>query len=83
MQVAWTEAALADLDEVLAHTAEHYPSLVGAVERRIRAVVERIGRWPESAQSVFRSGARAREAQSRRGGRSDERRIRDYPVGTR
>ena len=52
MQVVWTEAALADLDEVLAYTAEQYPSLVDAVERCIRAVVERIGRSPESARVV-------------------------------
>lgn len=52
MQVVWTEAALADLEEILRYTVEHYPSLVGAVEHRIRAVAERIGRWPESARAV-------------------------------
>ena len=52
MRVIWTEAALADLDTILAYTSEHYPSLVVAVERRVRAVVERIGRWPESARVV-------------------------------
>lgn len=52
MQVVWTEAALADLDEILAYTAEHYPSLVDAVEHRIRAVVKRLGQWPESARAI-------------------------------
>jgi toxin ParE1/3/4 len=52
MQVVWTEAALADLDEVLAYTAEHYPSLVDAIEHRVRAVVMRVGQWPESARIV-------------------------------
>jgi hypothetical protein len=34
---------------------------------------------PERALSVFRSGARARVAQSRHGGRSGERPLSDYP----
>ena len=29
MKVVWTESALADLDEILAYTAEHYPTLIG------------------------------------------------------
>lgn len=52
MKVVWTQAALADLDDILAYTAENYPSLVGPIETRIRAVVARIGRWPESARIV-------------------------------
>jgi toxin ParE1/3/4 len=52
MKVVWTEAALADLDDILTYTAENYPSLVGPVEKRIRSVVARIGRWPESARHV-------------------------------
>jgi toxin ParE1/3/4 len=52
MKVIWTEAELADLHEILTYTAETYPSLAGPVEKRIRAVVARIGRWPESARIV-------------------------------
>lgn len=52
MRVEWTEAALADLDDILAYTAENYPSAIGSLEARIRAVVTRIGRWPESARRV-------------------------------
>ena len=52
MKVVWTEAALADLDSALDYTAEQYPNLVGPLEVRIRAVLARIGRWPESARTV-------------------------------
>lgn len=52
MKVVWTAAAQADLDDILAYTAEHYPSVVPALEQRIRAVVARIGRWPHSAREV-------------------------------
>ena len=52
MKVVWTEAALADLDSALDYTAEQYPNLVGPLEVRIRAVLTRIGRWPESARTV-------------------------------
>lgn len=52
MKVVWTDSALADLDEILAYAAEHYPSLVGPLERRVRATVARIGQWPLSARTV-------------------------------
>jgi plasmid stabilization system protein ParE len=59
MRVVWTEAALADLDSVLTYTSIHYPMLVAAVELRIRAVVNRVGRWPESGRPVEeRAGVR-------------------------
>ena len=50
MKVVWTEAALADLDQILAYTAESFPSLALSVEQRIRSVVARIGEWPDSAR---------------------------------
>ena len=52
MKVVWTEAALADLDETLAFAGANYPSVAIPLEKRIRAVVARIGRWPESARRV-------------------------------
>jgi len=52
MKVVWTESALADLDEILAYTAEHYALLIGPLEHRIRATVMRIAAWPLSARTV-------------------------------
>jgi plasmid stabilization system protein ParE len=60
MKVVFTAAALTDLDEILTYTGANYPALVGPVERRIRAVTERIRNWPESSRSVEeRPGVRA------------------------
>jgi plasmid stabilization system protein ParE len=52
MKVVYTDEALRDLDEILAFMASNYPSICGSFETRLRAVVARIGRWPESAQEV-------------------------------
>jgi len=38
MKVVWTEAALADLNDILAYTADHYPSVVALLEQRVHAV---------------------------------------------
>jgi toxin ParE1/3/4 len=59
MKVIYTDEALKDLDEIADWLAVHYPAVAPAVEQRIRAVVARIGRWPESARrSAKRSGVR-------------------------
>jgi len=59
MRVVYTAAALRDLDEIADWLALHYPAIAPAVERRIRAIVARIGRWPESARrSEKRPGVR-------------------------
>ena len=59
MKVIYTEEALKDLDEIADWLAVHYPAVAPAVEQRIRAVVARIGRWPESARrSAKRPGVR-------------------------
>ena len=52
MKVVYTDEALRDLDEILAFLASNYPAISASFERRLRAVTERIGRWPESAQKV-------------------------------
>jgi plasmid stabilization system protein ParE len=52
MRVVFTPAALADLDDLLSYTSANYPDVVPALERRIRAVLERIEQWPESAREV-------------------------------
>ena len=59
MKVVWTEDALRDLDEIADYLTTHFPTVAPALELRIRAVVSRIGRWPESArQSAHRPGVR-------------------------
>lgn len=52
MKAVFSLAALADLDEILAFTATHYPSLEVKVEQRIREVVSRIEVWPENARRL-------------------------------
>jgi plasmid stabilization system protein ParE len=50
MRVVYTASAVRDLDDIADWLAVHYPTLAPSVEQRIRAVVARIGRWPESAR---------------------------------
>jgi toxin ParE1/3/4 len=50
MKILYTDAALRDLTEIADWLAGHYPAIAPVVERRIREVVARIGRWPESAR---------------------------------
>jgi plasmid stabilization system protein ParE len=59
MKVVYTDAALQDLDDIANWLAANYPAIAPVVERRIRAVVARIGRWPEIApRSPRRPGVR-------------------------
>ena len=59
MKVVYTAAALRDLDEIAEWLAVHYSAIAPTIERRIRAVIEHIGRWPESARrSTKRPGVR-------------------------
>jgi toxin ParE1/3/4 len=52
MKVVFTEAALADLDDILSFTSSHYPASATLVEGRIRFVLSRISKWPKSARVV-------------------------------
>jgi plasmid stabilization system protein ParE len=52
MKVVYTDEALEDLDGILAYIASHYPTVYEAFQIRLRSVVSRIGRWPDSAQQV-------------------------------
>ena len=52
MRLVLTEAALRDLDEILAFTATHHPTAYAALERRLHATLRRITAWPEAAQTV-------------------------------
>jgi len=59
MKVVYTPAALRDLAEIADWLATHYPTIAPLVERRIRAAVDHISRWPESARrSAARPGVR-------------------------
>lgn len=53
MKVVFTAAALADLDEILDYTADEvWPGHVVPLQRRVRAVLDRITEWPESGRTV-------------------------------
>jgi len=59
MKVVYTDAALADLDEILDYISSHYPTVYASFERRLRTIEARIGAWPESAPEVVeRPGVR-------------------------
>lgn len=59
MKVVFTDDALHDLDEILQYISANYPGVYGPFEKRLRAIVTRIGTWPESAQEVMqRTGVR-------------------------
>lgn len=59
MKVVYTAAARQDLDDIALWLALHYPKLAPLIERHIRAVALRIGRWPESGRlSAGRPGVR-------------------------
>jgi toxin ParE1/3/4 len=59
MKVVFTATALHDLDEISNWLLDNYPALAPAVAGRIRAVVARVGRWPQSARrSAKRPGVR-------------------------
>ncbi|MGH9438728.1 MAG: hypothetical protein ACRD22_12755 [Terriglobia bacterium] len=50
MRVVFTDAAAEDLANIASYLAAHYPHVASAVERRLRLVLARIARWPESSQ---------------------------------
>ena len=52
MNVVYTDEALRNLDEILDNIAANYPTASASFQKRLRAVVARIGVWPESAQQV-------------------------------
>jgi toxin ParE1/3/4 len=59
MKVVYTDAALADLDDITLWLTAHYPRIGAAVERRLRLVVAHIARYPESMRaSAHRPGIR-------------------------
>jgi len=59
MKVVYTDAALADLDDITLWLSANYPGLGSAVERRLRLVVAHIARFPDSMRaSTHRPGVR-------------------------
>jgi addiction module RelE/StbE family toxin len=52
MKIAYTEAALADLDEIFEYLEYHYPTLVEPVQERIQTTLARLQQWPKSARKV-------------------------------
>jgi plasmid stabilization system protein ParE len=59
MRVAWTDAALRDLDDIADYLLIHYPAVAPAFKRRLQTVIRRVARWPESARlSANRPGVR-------------------------
>jgi len=59
MKVVFTAAAQNDLRDIGEWLNLHYPALAPHVERRIRNVTARIGRWPEGGpRCAAREGVR-------------------------
>jgi plasmid stabilization system protein ParE len=59
MKVVYTAEALRDLDEVLAFIESNYPTVSAPFQKRLRALQQRLGRWPKSAEEVEqRAGVR-------------------------
>jgi plasmid stabilization system protein ParE len=52
MKVSYTDEALRDLDEILEFIESNYPTILAAFEERLRAIEQRIGRWPKSAEEI-------------------------------
>ena len=52
MKVVYTEEAFRDLLDIGAYVAERYPNIALDVEELLRAIVNRIEQWPESAPQV-------------------------------
>ena len=52
MRIVFTEEALRDLDAILDFIAAHYPAIASSFQQRLRTVLQRIGKWPKSAEEV-------------------------------
>jgi toxin ParE1/3/4 len=52
MRVVYTDEALRDLDEILSFIAVHHPTIALSFQQRLRTVLQRIGKWPKSAEEV-------------------------------
>jgi toxin ParE1/3/4 len=52
MRIVFTDEALRDLDEILDFIAAHYPTIVSPFQQRLRTVLQRVRKWPKSAEEV-------------------------------
>ena len=52
MKAVFTDAALADLENIIGYTKQNFPGSALSLERRMRAVIWRIEQWPLSARTV-------------------------------
>lgn len=52
MKVVFTKKALADLENLISYSREHWPRSVPRIEARLQGTIQRIGTWPESSQRV-------------------------------
>jgi toxin ParE1/3/4 len=52
MRVVFTDEALRDLDQIFEFNQAHYPGSADAFQKRLRAIEQRIARWPASAPEV-------------------------------
>lgn len=52
-RVEFTDEAERELEEILLYISTNYPSVYPAFEARVRAILTRIGTWPESAPQVI------------------------------
>lgn len=52
MKAVFSQAALADLDQILKYTAINYPSLGARLEQRIRDAIARIELLPDNARRL-------------------------------
>jgi toxin ParE1/3/4 len=52
MRIVFTDEALRDLDEILDFVAAHYLTIASSFQQRLRTTLQRIGKWPKSAEEV-------------------------------
>lgn len=52
MKVIFTAPALEDLRDIRAHLQSNYPSASAGFERVLRAALQRVSLWPQSAYTV-------------------------------
>jgi toxin ParE1/3/4 len=53
MKVVFSASAVEDIRRIAEYLAANYPNTAMSVESRLRKVIARIARWPDSAQRVI------------------------------
>ncbi|HEU5020105.1 MAG TPA: type II toxin-antitoxin system RelE/ParE family toxin [Pseudolabrys sp.] len=52
-RVEFTDVVERELEQILQHISQKYPSAYSSFETRLRTILTRIATWPESAQEVI------------------------------